>query len=139
MYKNRTTHTLILMSTQLARLEADERALEAAGVPRAYWMYIAANSSGDALGMWTPDRDWILADMVKFPANGMLYTVVDGRDKEAIRAHVGDSWDGHGCWHTQENRPWRAADSELAWNAWRLSRLVLKDNDETSRGAQNLK
>lgn len=114
--------------SQLARLEAEERVLEDVGVPRRYWIYIAANGSGDRLGAWTPDRAWVLADMVKFPKNGMHYTVVDGRDREAIRAHVGNSWDGCGCWHVQEKRPWTAADSEMAWNEWGMSCLGLSDN-----------
>jgi len=75
--------------SQLHQVHEDEKKLIARGVPRCYWAYLAHNPGiNDGFGTWTPDRDWIVKDAVRYPG-ALEYHAVDGRDKAAV---LHDSW-----------------------------------------------
>jgi hypothetical protein len=111
------------MNPRLQKVIHEEKELTLRGVPQVYWAYLAYNGIGDGIGTWTPDRDWIVKDIEKFP-NGLTYGVVDGRDKDALTQHILTSWQGHGSVKRVNGKivPWTEEDWETEWKEWLSSK-----------------
>ncbi len=104
--------------SHLIKIEQEETELK--HVPQCYWAYVAHNGRGDGLGTWSPDRNWILTDMSKYP-NTLAYNVVDGRNKENIRKYIGTSWsdDGGACKVKDgEIVMYTIEDWDMEWKQW---------------------
>jgi hypothetical protein len=81
----------------IAQLEAEEKKLEEAGVPRTRWMYISANKqydtstpTEDRLGGFSCDREWIIKDCGQYPH--LFHAVVDGGNTDNVMFYVGGTF-----------------------------------------------
>jgi hypothetical protein len=112
------------MDSRLQKVIDEERLLTLRGVPQIYWAYLAYNTNGDGLGTWTPDRWWIVKDIVTPPNEGLTYAVVDGRDKGALTQHIHISWQGHGSFKRVNGVmvPLTEEDWETEWKEWLSSK-----------------